>query len=94
MKKLLEWFTKEKITTISFVLSIVFIVFRFIMPYYFFDFCQKTNIYNICNKAFDLFLIFTMISVPILVFSLIVLKLKESVFIFWRRFTNIYIYIL
>lgn len=93
MDKMLNWFTKRRTIIIFLIFSVIFIVFRFVTPYYFFDFCQGINNYTTCSKIFRLFFTSIMISPLIFLSSVILYKIRDNVFLYWKKFTNIYIYI-
>ena len=75
----MNWFTKRKVLLYS-ILYIILFLFTYIFG--------KSNYCSLnCYRSFELLIIYSLISIPFFVFSIITYKLKESTFILWRNFT-------
>jgi hypothetical protein len=82
MNKFFGWFTKKKIFIISLLGILIQGFSRFsidlgICSYYLSD----------CGKFSYIIVIFSFIFIPVFIFSLLTLKLKEHIFNFWRNFS-------
>lgn len=81
MNKIIEWFTKKKVLVLSIFGSLVFGATLFYIE----NFYLKGN-YS-CGKYCDIFWIYSLIFVPILIFSAITYKMKSKIFDSWIKFT-------
>ena len=77
----MNWFTRKRLLTISFILVLIFSVAYFIHPA---DFCYWRNS---CSFVSEIFILYLMLFIPVFLFSLITFKLKESTFSLWRNFS-------
>lgn len=84
MNKIVSWFTKKRILVTSLLLSILIYPAMYIA-----DKSSSFMVEHIYETITYLLLIF----VPIFVVSILILFLKESVFISWKKFTFIYLFI-
>jgi len=74
-------FTKNKTLIYSFIISFLFFISYFINKS---DFC---DLVRGCPRFNELFIIYSLPFITVLVFSLITFKLKETTFYFWRNFS-------
>lgn len=92
---MLNSLTKKKILIMGAALSASTLIINFIQKYFGMSFgsdCQFENPPLIdCVSAMLGF--YFLISIPIFLFSLITLKLKEEVFLAWRKFSFIYVFV-
>lgn len=90
MNKIIAWLSRKKILIITLLFTLIFLPLYLGVPY---SACK--NIYELgyCRELRDVFnyvALLLMIFPVILVFSLIIYKLREKIFISWRNFTFYY----
>jgi hypothetical protein len=80
MRNTINWFTRSRILIISISGFVIFIA-----SYFGFDSCRKS--YYDCRDVLSYPFVFSLIFVPVALFSLIVMRLNEATFLAWRFFS-------
>jgi len=91
MKKIIEWLTLKRLLVINEVGFLLSIILYFNIPYLYI--CKLNNLFGNCGEYFKFLKILFLISPVLLLFSIINLFVKGKIFLEWKRFTFIYLFI-
>src|SRR3989344_8474098 len=79
-----KWLTKKGLVIISLIGSVVFFVSIFTNIHIPVDVCYQGEF---CGDLSELLGIYFLLFIPVFIFSIIIFKLRESVFSTWRNFS-------
>lgn len=77
-----NWFTKKKVIYIG-LIGLLFFLFSYFSK----DLGICSNYASKCSDISYLFVIFSFIFIPVFIFSILIYKLKDSVFLSWKNFS-------